>query len=174
MHSLIADPVYGALYTVNEEVLAVCPAEAFHQETYGNVYAMSFPSMGEIFGLIDPAGAEGFNALSEPVKKQMNRNLPILLVTSFSNTMGINWVAAGSIYRNEECFLMPEGFEPCVLLFDSGMDVWPCVAFSEAGEGIVKATATFVSGDFFASMVEGIQQLGAEGISLMPFRFAKK
>lgn len=68
--------------------------------------------------------------------------------------------------------IMPDDFVPCVCLYDVGREASPVVSFSVAGDGIVRATASFIPADFIHDYVELVESDEAAQ-SLMPFSISK-
>lgn len=75
--------------------------------------------------------------------RRMNMSLPSLLNGYVGGEL---WLAISSVLTTSESYLMPDDFAPCALYLDygEGQEAAVLVTFTQSGEGIVTASASFV------------------------------
>lgn len=75
--------------------------------------------------------------------RRMNMSLPSLLNGYVGGEL---WKAISSVLTTSESYLMPDDFAPCALYLDygEGQEAAVLVTFTQSGEGIVTASASFV------------------------------
>jgi len=84
--------------------------------------------------------------LPESVLKYMGNKLGGTLLTMFNNRQSITFVAASTVLQSSEGYIMPEGFEPCMVIYEYD-GICACVNFFKIGEGVVMATAQMCTKD---------------------------
>ena len=80
----------------------------------------------------------------EALIQKIDRSMANLLISQINGMEGVYFLSASSIPTLGEGYIMPENFSPCIVLYEyEGICV--SVSFAEIGEGVVSATAQFVS-----------------------------
>ena len=74
--------------------------------------------------------------------RQVGRGSIGMVVNLLIGQKSANFLAASAMVQLGEGYVMPEGFEPCVVAYEYA-DIAVAVSFKEAGEGVVLATAQF-------------------------------
>lgn len=76
--------------------------------------------------------------------EKIERSMASLLVSQINGMMGVNFLAASTIPTLSEGYIMPEGFRPCVILYEYE-NICVSVSFTQIGEQVVSATVQFAS-----------------------------
>ena len=84
--------------------------------------------------------------LPESVLKYMGSRLGSSLTNMFNAQQGTTFLAASTVLNISEGFIMPEGFEPCMVVYEYD-GICACVNFFKIGEGVVMATAQMCTKD---------------------------
>ncbi len=84
--------------------------------------------------------------LPESVLKYMGSRLGGTLMSMFNNRQGVTFLAASTVLQSSEGYIMPEGFEPCMMIYEY-YGICVGVSFAQIGEGVVMATAQMCTKD---------------------------
>lgn len=84
--------------------------------------------------------------LSEPAQKYLERGLGSMMLSSGIASQGVDFLAASSVLRISEGYIMPEGFEPCLVLYEYE-DICVGVVFEQIGNEVVTASAAVCTED---------------------------
>ena len=84
--------------------------------------------------------------LPDSARKYIGRRLGSTLISLFNVKQDSTFLAASSMVQPSEGFIMPEGFEPCVVVYEyDGICVG--VTFTQIGEGVVMGNAQICTDD---------------------------
>ena len=140
LHEIIAFEGFAELFTGDPEIIdrigswaAVMDAEPLSVERY------DLPTM-ELLAALVPEMEEIPAALTEKIE----RSLGAAFINQVNGRIGSNFLAASSMCVLSEGYLMPEGFTPCIVVYEYE-EICLSVSFSQIGEGVVSATAQFTS-----------------------------
>lgn len=75
---------------------------------------------------------------------KIEMSMASLLVSQINGMMGVNFLAASMIPTLNEGYIMPEGFRPCIILYEYE-NICVSVSFTQIGEQVVSATVQFAS-----------------------------
>lgn len=145
--ALAADESYAALFTSSEEILAEVArmAENEGREIVSERRLLLREDAAEALWTIIAAEGETPPEMSEATREAIQKRLGSSVTSMLNGTMGTTWLAATSILCETEGYLMPEGFAPCAVLLDYGTAADVMVIFAQTGEGVIGASASFVS-----------------------------
>jgi hypothetical protein len=134
---LCADTVYLSACTPDEETLNLT-AE------WGKMIASEPLHVGKYSFSVDTLVVYLSNStpdrLSEPARKHLERNAGGSLLSMSCAEKGVSFLVASSLLRINEGCVMPENFEPCVVLYEYE-DICIGVVFTQYGDGVVMANA---------------------------------
>lgn len=140
LHELIAFEGFAELFTGDPEIIdrTASWSTALDGEPL-SVNGYDLPPLELIAGFM-PEMEDIPAALTEKIE----RSLGATLVNQINGMMGVNFLAASSMCVLSEGYLMPEGFAPCMVIYEYE-DVCVSVSFTQIGEGVVSATAQFTA-----------------------------
>lgn len=84
--------------------------------------------------------------LPESVLKYMGNKLGGTLISMFNNRQGVTFLAASTVLQSSEGYIMPEGFEPCMVIYEYD-GICACVNFFQIGEDVIMAAAQVCTND---------------------------
>ncbi len=87
------------------------------------------------------------NQFTDEIMAELNRRMNMSLPSLLNGHVGGDlWLAISSVLTTSEAFLMPDDFAPCALYlgYGEGQEAAVLVTFTQSGEGIVTASASFV------------------------------
>ena len=142
LYELISFEGFAELYSPQEETLSLIDSWKTAMETTPkSVRGYSLPT-AELLPQIMP-DMENVPAV---MTEKLERSLASLLVSQINSTKGVYFLAASSIPVLTEGYVMPEGFSPCIILYEYE-EICAAVSFVQIGEGVVLATAQFAAPD---------------------------
>jgi len=95
--------------------------------------------------------------LPSVVQEYLDRRMGSTLVSMINGMMGVNFLAASSMAIVTEGYLMPEGFTPCMIVYEyAGICV--SVSFAQIGEGVVMGTAQFTAPEIVGLLNETYEE----------------
>lgn len=141
LHELISLDSFAEYFTANDAVherlsewSAAMEQGAVSVQGYNMPDADLLTAMAEITGDLP-------DVLAGYIERRMGSTLVSMINSSYG---GVEFLSASSMAVVTEGYLMPEGFTPCIVLFEyDGICV--SVSFSRIGEGVVLGTAQFAS-----------------------------
>lgn len=76
--------------------------------------------------------------------EKIEMSMASLLISQLNGMMGVNFLAASTIPTLGEGYIMPEGFKPCIILYEYE-NICVSVSFTQIGEGVVSGSIQFAS-----------------------------
>lgn len=139
---LSADREYLSLYSGNDTLIDL--ASAWHEELSGEpVRSGRYYMPTDIIRLgIAVSGTK----LSDTALKYLSRAADNFVLSTITASQGVNFIAASSMLRIGESFIMPEDFKPCIVLYEYE-SICVAVLFTQTGEGVVGANAAICSNE---------------------------
>ena len=95
--------------------------------------------------------------IPEALLEKVNRSLGSTLINQINSTIGVNFLAASSMCILSEGYIMPEGFAPCIVVYEYN-EVCLSVSFAQIGEDVVLATAQFAAPDLIALLTGSYEE----------------
>lgn len=131
---------FAEFYTASEEIAALIDSWNTAMDVQPKaVGGYPLPTLSMISEFVP-----GLENAPDALIEKMERSMAALLVTQINATEGVNFLAASNIPTLSEGYVMPENFEPCIIVYEyEGICV--CVSFVETGEGVIGATVQFAS-----------------------------
>lgn len=140
LHELISFEGFAEVYTPQEEVISLIASWKTAMESEPvSVKGYDLPPM-ELISEFTPEMENIPSVLLEKIE----RSMASLLVSQINGMMGVNFLAASTIPVLSEGYIMPEGFRPCIVLYEYE-NICVSVSFTQIGEQVVSATAQFAS-----------------------------
>jgi len=93
------------------------------------------------------------DGMPDAAVKRIKRDASTMAFAHANGQQGSTHLAASTLLTLTESYVMPEGFEPMILLYEYDT-ICVGVAFYEGGEGVVTATAQFVAPEVKNYLVE--------------------
>lgn len=112
-----------------------------------------------LFSLLGTLAGEEMPELTEAVTDEIDRRLPGMLISLVNGRVGAAWIAAANILTSSETHILPEDFQPGVLLLEYPGAYSIAVAFSRTGEDTITATATPVPSGVMDSFSENLSPM---------------
>lgn len=166
--ALAGDESYAEMYTGMSDIQAIVAefaASDFSEIKEARI--LSLPdekAMGTIMKLL---GGIADAELSPVAEQELFRRIPGMLITLVNGQHSHSWLGATSILTTSETYVMPEAFQPGVLLLEYPGEYSVAVAFSRTGEETVTASATAVHSGFREGVLKRATLLERLAIELM-------
>lgn len=143
LYTLVSHPAFASYFTSSEQILSITSefAASDLSEPLKATW-LATPSLDSIFLMFMGLTAEGAADIPEPMTEYISTRVPDLFVTMSISSLDTAWIAATSILRLSETHIMPEDFQPGILLLDYPSDFSVAVAFTQTGEETLTASAT--------------------------------
>ena len=140
LYEMISFEGFAEYFTPQEEVISTLDSwKAAMEAEAVSVTAYDLPPIGLISEF-----TPGMEDIPAALLEKIERSLAATLMAQINGMEGVNFLAASSIAALSEGYVMPEGFAPCIVLYEyEGICVG--VGFVQTGEGVVGATVQFVS-----------------------------
>ena len=141
LHALISMEQFDEYFTTNEEIHEQIGAwSAAMEQGEISVHGFDMPGAALLMAMAEITAGSIPDILAEYIERRMGSTL----VSMINGMMGVNFLAASSIAIVSEGYLMPEGFTPCMIVYEyEGICV--SVSFAQIGEGVVMGTAQFTA-----------------------------
>ena len=152
LYELVSFDGLAEIYSPQEEVISLIASWKTAMEAEPlSVRGYGLPGM-ELLAAFLPELGDVPSVLLE----KLERSMASLLISQVNGMMGVSFLAASSIPVLGEGYIMPEGFAPCVILYEYE-SVCVCVSFVCGGEGVVSGSVQFVS----PQIIELLQEAAA-------------
>ena len=140
LYELISFDRFAEYFTGSEEIHE--QIDAWEQAMEKEPLSVKGYDMPDSELLMSMAGMQGISlpdVMAEYVERRLGSTLVSMVNSSYG---GATFLAAASMSTLFEGYVMPEGFKPCIVIYEyEGICV--SVSFAEIGEGVVMATAEF-------------------------------
>lgn len=158
---LAGDKVYIEMYMTTPDDIAGIIEGAAGQSFSDPVRArmLVMPSEKMTANLLEWIGAaEGaqFERMSVAAKEELMKKLPGIFASAINARRSATWLAASTVLCTVDTHVMPEGFEPCVLLLEYEGDYSVAVSFAKTGTNTVSASASMIPSGTLESLTEDL------------------
>ena len=160
---LAGDDAYTALYTAPGDIRAIIDEFAesdFTSPTEARMLSLPDSEAAlELLSAVASFAAEDIPEISDAALKELIKRLPGMIVTLVNNQHGTVWIAATTILSASETHVMPEDFQPGILLLEYPGEYSVAVTFSKTGDNTVTATATAIHSGFISLITKDMSIL---------------
>ncbi len=138
LYEIISSEGFAQYFSASEDIAAQIDTwkTGMEVEPVG-MTAHDMPSFEVLLSMM--GGIEFIPELPEPLMRRLSRGLGSTLVTTLNGQQGTIFLAASSMATLSEGYIMPEGFKPCLIIYEYE-NFCVCVNFAESGEETIQAS----------------------------------